>query len=397
MSQIIGQGNQGNFVLQGQKLATDQGFKNVSKLWFDKCITIDQGIEKISNERTRQKDILCPIKEVDFRVSDGEFVVEMLDGMEYRPTEKALHDIAGWCDKTSISFVDRITSPAYNQNGTLAYHRDEKDAETLVNVLKNGKRRIDPTKKFLFRCYDDGTMRCMLSDIYAKIDNVWFLNVLKEVLPGGMLSHWRGNADNIYGNVLIPDSIRQEFDSEYGAMISIGNSEIGMRRCFQLPSLFRAICMNGNIWDQCKGKANSVVHRGKINLHDLRKEIIANINDQIPLSKAMIDKLLNTRTMETKGYSLKNIFAVLGKSYTLSKAELGATVNEFLTYENSNKNLFGIINSITRAGQQFSNERWYHLDKVGGELTYYSNNDWERVLNRSKTVTPKELESAFGI
>ena len=58
-------------------------------------------------------------------------------------------------------------------------------------------------------------MRAMLSNKYAIVNNQWMMEVIQEAVPNGMLSHWRGDADTMYGNVLIPDSIREEDDSDY--------------------------------------------------------------------------------------------------------------------------------------------------------------------------------------
>ncbi len=397
MSKLVGTGTQGDFVLKGQTLATNQGFKNVSKLWYDKCKTLDQGMEEIADQRRTREDINCKIKEVDFRVTDGKFVVEFLDGREFIPTEKALFDIARWCDQTSVSFIKRITAPALKQNGSVDYNRDEQDAETLCTVLKNGRRRIDKDKEFLFRTYQDGTLRAMLSDRYAIINNLWYMEVIKEVLPGGMLSHWRGNADSIYGNVLIPDSVIESDDSDYGFMTSLSNCEIGTRRLSQYPSVFRAICMNGNIWSQTKGTKINKVHRGNINLLELKTYIHDNIMDQVPLAASLIQSLLDTRKLQlSSGDSLRNIFTIILGDEKLNKEEAKEVVTQFSQYESSDRNLFGIINSITRAGQKFNNDRWVDFDFIGGKLAAMNASNWDRIKSKAKNVTSDDIELVFG-
>lgn len=365
----------GQFVLDNQVLAKEDGFSKVNKSWFSKCLTFDQGIDSIIDQRRDREDIKCPISEVDFRVSDGKFVIEMIDGREYTPTEKALFDIARWCDQTSISFVKRITSPALKQNGSVDYNRDEQDAETLCTVLKNGKRRIDKNKKFLFRTYNDGSLRCMLSDKYAIIDNLWVMEVMKEAIPGGRLSHWKGDCDDVLGNILIPDTIRDEKDSAYGSLINLGNSEIGGGRLFQLPALFRAICFNGNIWGRTDGKTLNKVHRGEINLVELRKDIFDNINTQIPLAAELVDKFLNTRSFEVKNTSLAATYVALGQG-KLSNKEIKEAMSEFVDYEAGERNLFGIVNSITRMSQRQNASRWQEIDLFAGTFFDYNQNNW---------------------
>lgn len=396
MEKLVGVGNQGQFVLDNQVLATEDGFSKVNKSWFERTLTLDQGIDSIVDQRRSREDINCSISEIDFRVSNGEFVVEMIDGREYKPTEKALFDIAYWCDQTSISFVKRITSPAIKQNGKIAYERDEKDAETLCNVLKNGKRRIEKDKKFLFRTYNDGSLRCMLSDKYAIIDNLWVMEVVKEVLPGGRLSHWKGNEDNIMGNILIPDTIREEFDSDYGALVNLFNSETGEGRLSQLPALFRAICFNGCIHNKTEGQALNKVHRGKIDLSELRKLFIQNIHNQIPIAKSLIDKMMNTRQYDIGLSSPASVFVAVSDGKMAAKEIIGI-MDEFISYESGERNLFGIVNSITRFSQTQNPNRWVELDNYAGSLLDITSNKWDRIINKANSYTSEEIDSYLGV
>ena len=48
-SKIQGEGNQGQFVHDGQSMASSQGFDHVSKLWYDKTMSYDQGMEMLED------------------------------------------------------------------------------------------------------------------------------------------------------------------------------------------------------------------------------------------------------------------------------------------------------------------------------------------------------------
>jgi hypothetical protein len=108
-----------------------------------------------------------------------------------------------------------------NQKGKILYERDEQDGNTLCTIINNAKRRLKSTKKYLWRTRQDGTLRAMLTDKYAIVNNEWLLEVWQRLIPGGRLSHWRGDSDTIYGNILIPDSIREEDDSDYGGFLTL--------------------------------------------------------------------------------------------------------------------------------------------------------------------------------
>ena len=55
---IEGKGNQGQFVHAGQDMASKQGFGNVSKLWYDKTISYDEGMELLEHDRGHRQDYL---------------------------------------------------------------------------------------------------------------------------------------------------------------------------------------------------------------------------------------------------------------------------------------------------------------------------------------------------
>ena len=48
---LRGQGTQGDFVLNSQTIATDEGFSHVSKTWYDKTLSYDEGMELLESER----------------------------------------------------------------------------------------------------------------------------------------------------------------------------------------------------------------------------------------------------------------------------------------------------------------------------------------------------------
>lgn len=407
MSEVLqGKTRVGDFVHETQGTASAQGFKCISRLWYPQTQALSDGIDQLLNDARGRDDILCPIKHMGMGLNDDEkFVLEYVDGREFIPTEHAFRQLATWC-KVSHQFVKNMTNPVLKQNGDVDYQRDRRDAETLLEVLRNGYRRIDPDKEFRFRTYNDGTLRAMLSDRYSIIDNVWYLETLAELFKeiGGdepRLSHWRGDADTLYGNVLIPDTCRADQDSDYGGMLSISNCEIGIRRLSQFPSVFRAICMNGCIWDQEKGEKISKVHRGEIDLKDLRFDIATNLNEQIPLLAEGVARFLALKDkVVSPSVQLTNVLAMIAYENKLSFGTTGQAAEvaqQFLDFEADNSNLFGIVNAITRAGQKYSPAEWVRFDAIAGSLMNYTDNQWEKLQARAKAIDPKIYDKVYGI
>jgi hypothetical protein len=390
--EMTAKASQGDFVrnLQGN---TGKGFAentHVHKDWWAKTQTFDDVLESAQAAVDNREDILTETKNISCVVENDEFRFNV-NGRTFRPTDHCIEQFSVRTGVTSSSFLREMR----NIEGF-----DNNDASVMVAVGNNALRRIDSDKKFRLRTYTDGTARAFVTEQYAPVDNRWYLESLREFIPDGRFSHWKGDEDTIYGNILIPDTIMdygQDDDTDYGGMISVGNCEIGTRRISQLPSLFRAICMNGCIWGQVAGEKIRRVHRGNIDLVTLKMEIAKNIQHQIPLLSAGIIKFLSTRSLEIGKASTKGVIAAVSSDYKLSKREATEFLEQYITHETHESNLFGIIAGVTRAGQMFDNKTWVHLDEIAGSLMETSADRWSTILRRADTFTDKDYEKVFSL
>jgi len=384
--------DEGSFVrnLEGR---TGKGFAegtHVHKDWWSKTKTYEQVMQDAHVAVENREDILTERKNISCVGNNKGFFLKLNDGREFRPTDHAIEQFSVRSGVTSSSFLREMR----NIEGF-----DLADAEVMAYVGNNALRRIESDKKFRLRTYTDGTCRAFVTEQYAPVDNRWYLETLAEFVPGGRFSHWRGDEDTIYGNILIPDTIMDygADDSDYGGMISVGNCEIGTRRISQTPSLFRAICMNGCIWGQTAGEKIRRVHRGNIDLDSLKLEIARNIQHQVPLLAPGIKQFLATRSLETGKASIKGIVASISSDYKLSKREATEFLDQYVTMEYNERSLFGIINGLTRAGQVFDNKTWVKFDEIAGSLMDTSADRWATILRRADTFTDKDYEKVFAL
>jgi hypothetical protein len=384
--------SQGSFVrtLQGN---TGTGFEkgtHVHKDWWAKTKTYEQVMQDAHVAVENREDILVETKNISCVGENSDFYFKLADGRKFRPTDHAIEQFSVRTGVTSSSFLREMRN---------IEEFDSHDANTMAIVGNNALRRIESDKKFRLRTYTDGTCRAFVTEQYAPVDNRWYLETLAEFVPGGRFSHWRGDEDTIYGNILIPDTIMDygSDDSDYGGMISVGNCEIGTRRISQTPSLFRAICMNGCIWGQTAGEKIRRVHRGNIVLDTLKSEIALNIQQQIPLLAPGIKQFLATRAMETGKASVKGIIASFSSDYKLTKKEASEFLSQYGEYESTHRNLFGIINGLTRAGQKFDNKTWVKFDEVAGSMLTIGADRWSTILRRADTFTDKDYEKVFAL
>lgn len=369
-------------------------------------VSFSEAIDKVLDERRQRQDISIPLSQFSLSLdSDGENIVGTIDGVDYTPTMHCLKQMATWMG-VSHAVLKQYLNPVVNQNGSVRYERDATDRELLVALFKNGIRdnRVDAKKVFKFRTYTDGTLRAMLSDRYAIIDNVWYLEHLQKVFgeiggdePGFI--HWRGNADTLYGNLLIPDSIRKENDSDYGGMISVSNCEIGKRRLSLLPSIFRGICTNGCIFGlQRLENKISQVHRGDVNMVKLAESIHDGVDTLVPMVASGIDNFIKMQDLKLE-VPPSEIIAQIAQDYKLSPGKNGQAVNVVQHYakdENAFRNLFGIVNAITRAAQEYDPSEHVRLDEIAGSLMEHNADSWKRFNQRAAGMSPKQRDKIFG-
>jgi len=384
--------NEGSFVrdLQGRTGVGFQKDMHVHKDWYAQTIGYDEALEQAYDAARDREDILAPVKNIQGSVNaDGNFVFKVGD-REFQPTDHAIEQ-----------FSIRVKVPSSSVMRELRKQEDydQQDADVMTYLANNALRRLDQDKEYRLRTYTDGTCRAFVTDKYAPVDNRWYLETLQEFMPEGRLSHWKGDEDTIFGNILLPDTIIDygtDDDSDYGGMISIGNCEIGKRRISQTPSLFRSICLNGCIWGQVSGKQIRRRHIGDIDLGALKIEIGENIEHQLPLLPNGITKFLALRELENHDVSMKNIIAAICKDEKFTKKEASEVFEQYGTWEYHDRNLFGVVNAITRAGQTFDNMTWVKFDEVGGSLIETDPSRWAAILKRADSLQDADFEKIFA-
>lgn len=389
-TQLVGTGRAGDFVLETQGGSADKGFKNVSQYWLPKTITFDQAIEKLEKERANRQDIVGLWSDWTFKPGRNTVMVEYKDGRQFVPTEFALGHLAEWSSIKPYHVLSTLSKD---------FEPDEMDIQQLCDTMNYRKERKHQTNKnedreLMFRTYSDNTLRAVLTTGYAVIDNRWFLEVLRDLIPGGHLSHQRGDADTMYANILIPDSCRFDTDSDYGGLFAVRNSEIGKASLDTKPSLFRAICQNGCIWDETAGINFRQVHKGEIKLDGLAVRIGENLDKQIKLIPEIMEKFLALRQYEFNEVGMEGVFAAVSERFKMSALHIKSVIEEFIEHESDNMNAFGIVNSITRAGQLFDAETTEKFDTFAGQLVQ---SDWNKLSARAKSYTDKEIIKLLGV
>ena len=387
-------GSVGDFVLSGQEQTDD--FRHVSKIWQDQCQTFDAGLQAAARAADQVQDLRVPLNHWRPIVDGRDVALQYTAGGRYGHLDGATFKPTGWALKKLF------TGGGLSENFAKVATRDDRgpeDAQILVDALQrflfNQDRTEQLRKDYLFRTRKDGTFRAILSDQYAIVDNEWYLKLLAKAVPGGLLSHFRGDGDTMRFNVLVPDTIRENPDSDYGGGVACGNSEIGQSSIYSHPFSFRAICMNGCIWDAQTGNRSSHVHRGRIDLESLGKELTENITAQLAIAETAAGRWsqLHTRKLPV---AVDNVLAAVGKLSGLSNPEL-RSVSEAYNVE-PETNARGIVNAVTRAAQEGNKaDRAFRFDNIGGRLMMFGDNEWTQLFESAKGYTDKAIAKMFAV
>lgn len=385
--QLVGTGTSGDIVIKTQ--GGSEGFSRVSRFWMPNCLTYEQCLTKLEDERKNRRDIESNWADWEFTSQGNSLRLKNADGEVFVPTEHALMQALDYCSVTQTHVKDTLSD---------RFDADDGDMEQLVDLLnyrklRHSKTKKDEDRKLIFRTYADNTLRAVLTTLYATIDNRWFLYVMSNLIPNGMVSHQRGDADTLYANILLPDNVRAEEDSDYGGMFSIRNSEIGIASLDTKPSLFRAICRNGCIWDEEKGVSYRQVHKGKIVLPDLAKEISDNLDGQIKLLPSIMENFLSLREFKfEKTLSMTNLMAQISKDTKMTKEQAEGMMNEWNEKEGQNRSAFGLVNAITRMSQTMDAATGNRFDIYAGSLI---GANWDQIVAKAKTLSKEDVVKAL--
>ena len=63
-----GANQEGQWVFDSQGVASDEGFGHVSKDWYPKTISYDEGMDQLEAEQGHRQDYLVPVADLDFGV-----------------------------------------------------------------------------------------------------------------------------------------------------------------------------------------------------------------------------------------------------------------------------------------------------------------------------------------
>ncbi len=333
-------------------LQSTASHRHVAKAWQDKCTPLAEFIETVKSQSVHKEDVVKAESEI--RLKD---VSTLVDGTPL--TDSGMNSLRMFTDIPS-SMINFLKEREYNDDMVKYVNAELDRRETEWNNKGKEKRSFNVR----IRHDDEGNdvIRAIVSERYGVIDNHEAMQMVANSLPSldeALASHLFNDGDDIYGNILLPDYMKSEPDSDYGVGIAFKNSEIRNSTFKISPFLFRAICLNGMIWGRMNSEINvNQRHMGKIDLGDLQLQVTQAIqvaltqgNDMLTLlgyaKKVKVQNPLATIAQLARDNKMTVEQGKLWhKGYLDSLHEAKGDVHE--------NTAFGIINGLTRSAQDYN-------------------------------------------
>ena len=350
-------------------LQSTETHRNVAKVWQDKCLSLETFYDALKKQAEGKVDVEKP--ESAIRLQDA---TTLIDGTPL--TKGGINSLRQFTDIPS-SMITFMQERGYD-NELVKFVNDElsrREAE-WNNKGKDAREFRVRTRKD-----DDGNQvaRAIVSERYGVIDNLEAMEMIIDSLPSksalkeALASHLFNDGDDMYGNLLIPDNMKSEPDSDYGVGIAFRNSEIRNATFKVSPFLFRAICLNGMIW----GRQDSSIkvnqrHMGKIDRAELSEQVRRAItvaltqgNDLLTLmghaKQVEVNNVGNTIAQLARDNKLTGLQGKLWhKGYIDSLQESSGHVHE--------NTAFGIVNGLTRSAKEYNGSTREQLETVASAI-----------------------------
>jgi hypothetical protein len=372
--------------------------RHVAKVWQDKCSPLADFIESVKVQSKTKFDLVKP--ESDVRLKDGK---TLNNGMAILPSGlQSLGDFAGM----PASIISFLQEREYDEDLTRFINTElDRRVTSWADAGKN-------SREFRVRVRQDDNgndaVRAVVSGRYGVIDNHEAMEMIANSLPSlsdALASHISNDGDDIFGNVLLPDYMKSEPDSDYGVGIAFRNSEIKNSTFNISPFLFRAICLNGMIW----GRKDSIIkinqkHLGNIDRVDLQAQVTKAVKTALTHGNDLLTLLGHSKQVKVE--NPLQVIAQLSRDNGMTIEQgrawhkgyidsLGETNGQL-----HDRSAFGIVNGLTRSAQRYSGSTRESMETtaslilapaIDADLQAISKR-WGRIADNASTLKEKVVQ-----
>ena len=379
-------------------LESTQAHRHVAKQWQSKCTPFSDFVESVKAQADSKYDLVVP--ESNVRLKDSE---TLTNGMGI--TKSGLSSLNAFTDIPS-SMISFLEEKGFGDDLTRFVNSELDLREKMwANDGKNSREfRIRVRKDDAG--YDNA--RAIVSGRYGVIDNHEAMEMIANALPSltdALASHISDDGDDIFGNVLLPDYMKSEPDSDYGVGIAFRNSEIKNSTFKVSPFLFRAICLNGMIW----GRENSAIqinqkHLGNIDRNELQLAVTHAVKVALTQGNDLLTLLGYSKQVKVE--QPLQVIAQLSINEGLTIEQGKAWHKGYLESLNEasgdlhDRSAFGVINGLTRSAQDYKGSMRENMETIATKILAPSidadlqaiSKRWGRIADNATQLKPNIVQ-----
>ena len=350
-------------------LQSTETHRHVAKIWQDKCVSLESFYSTLKAQDANKVDVVKA--ESAIRLQDSS---TLLDGTPL--TKSGMNSLRLFTDIPS-SMISFMEERGYNDE-LVKFVNDE-----LNRREREWANKGKDAREFRVRTRhdDDGNpvARAIVSERYGVIDNLEAMEMIIDALPSkdaikdALASHLHNDGDDMFGNLLLPDNIKSEPDSDYGVGIAFRNSEVRNSTFKVSPFLFRAICLNGMIW----GRQDSSIkvnqrHMGNIDKQELREEVRRAIVVALSQGNDLLTLLGHSKHVEVN--NPEQVIAQLSRDNKMTIAQGKLWHKGYLeslqevSGHSHDRTAFGIVNGLTRSAQQYTGSTREQMETIASAI-----------------------------
>ena len=350
-------------------LQSTETHRHVAKVWQDKCVSLESFYSTLKAQDANKVDVVKA--ESAIRLQDSS---TLLDGTPL--TKSGMNSLRLFTDIPS-SMISFMEERGYNDE-LVKFVNDE-----LNRREREWANKGKDAREFRVRTRHDDegntVARAIVSERYGVIDNLEAMEMIIDALPSkdaikdALASHLHNDGDDMFGNLLLPDNIKSEPDSDYGVGIAFRNSEVRNSTFKVSPFLFRAICLNGMIW----GRQDSSIkvnqrHMGNIDKQELREEVRRAIVVALSQGNDLLTLLGHSKHVEVK--NPEQVIAQLSRDNKMTIAQGKLWHKGYLeslqeaSGHSHDRTAFGIVNGLTRSAQQYTGSTREQMETIASAI-----------------------------
>ncbi|MBX3117434.1 MAG: hypothetical protein KF784_00095 [Fimbriimonadaceae bacterium] len=208
------------------------------------------------------------------------------------------------------------------------------------------------------------TLRGVLSEKYACIDNSKLIEAVEPLMEDGLIVTWFELTDVSFHLRLVSPKIGSGDDDPILAGVHIANSEVGMRTLTINAILYRQVCTNGMVRLVRNQNLYARKHIGA-QPENLCEIIQLSAREALDTGRIELNKLQQSRNFRIT--EPKSTLDNLSKAWTLTESVL-ETIQRQLPMNRLAFTAFDLINAITATAQLQPADERYRLETLAGSL-----------------------------